>query len=124
MSGEARIIELDVQTTFDPTDTQLETDHATRGSEQNSIHKLMGMMEYNSAITGLTGGGSTNLDGLDTDDDQRPVGSLAMIVVSNELKVYQLQAGTDAESSPTIIRPDDYAASTNEKIWRRVLDGS
>jgi|GEM_PF-4593009 len=32
---------------------------------------------------------------------------------------YKLDAGTDAESSPTILRPDDYAATTNEKVWRQ-----
>ena len=30
---------------------------------------------------------------------------------------YTLEAGTSAESSPDILRPNDYAASTNEKIW-------
>ena len=48
------------------------------------------------------------------------VGIVIMIAVSNDVYFYQLQAGTDAESSPTIIRPDDYASSTNEKIWRRI----
>lgn len=30
---------------------------------------------------------------------------------------YTLTAGTDAESSPDIIRPDDFDASTNAKVW-------
>lgn len=36
----------------------------------------------------------------------------------NILRVYELVAGTDAESSPTVIRPTDYAATTNEKVWK------
>lgn len=38
----------------------------------------------------------------------------------NQVVPYRLRAGTDAESSPNIIRPDDYAASTNEKVWEMV----
>lgn len=37
---------------------------------------------------------------------------------SDILRVYELVSGTSAESSPTIIRPNDYAASTNEKVWK------
>jgi hypothetical protein len=36
----------------------------------------------------------------------------------NALRVYELVTGTDAESSPGIIRPTDYAATTNEKVWK------
>jgi len=33
-----------------------------------------------------------------------------------------VQAGTNGEAAAQgIVRPDDYAASTNEKIWIRVL---
>lgn len=31
---------------------------------------------------------------------------------------YILEDSTDAESSPDVIRPDDYAGTTNEKVWR------
>ena len=34
------------------------------------------------------------------------------------VRYYELDEATDAESSPTIIRPNDYATSTNEKVWR------
>ncbi len=37
---------------------------------------------------------------------------------SGQARVYQLTAGTDAESSPSILRPHDYAGGTNEKIWK------
>jgi hypothetical protein len=69
-----------------------------------------------SLVTGLTGGGSTNLDGIET--ASIATGIKVAIDVSNELYVYELESGTDAESSPEIIRPNDYAASTNEKIWK------
>lgn len=34
---------------------------------------------------------------------------------------YLLRAGTDADASPAIIRPLDYAASTNEKVFQSVM---
>lgn len=43
---------------------------------------------------------------------------------SNALRVYELVAGTDAESSPNVIRPNDYAASTNEKVWKIAIVGA
>ena len=70
-------------------------------------------------ITGYTGGTSTDLDGITTSGVT--VGLVVMTLVSSELGFYALAAGTDAESSPDVIRPDDYAASTNEKVWRRIL---
>lgn len=46
-------------------------------------------------------------------------GMMALFVNTGEARamIYQLKAGTTAESSPRFIRPDDYAASTNEKFW-------
>jgi len=37
---------------------------------------------------------------------------------SNVLRTYELTNETTAESSPTVIRPNDYAGTTNEKVWR------
>lgn len=34
-----------------------------------------------------------------------------------KINFYYLRAGTDAESSPNIIRPNDYNGSTNQKVW-------
>lgn len=39
-------------------------------------------------------------------------------VNGNVLRVYELVAGTDAESSPTVIRPNDYDGTSNQKIWK------
>lgn len=70
------------------------------------------------AITGLTGGGSTKLDGLITDGKSS---LLTTIYVASELQDWLLISGTDAEDSAAgIVRPDDYAASTNEQVWIRV----
>ena len=67
-------------------------------------------------VTGYTGGGVTNLDGVSTVG--KPVGTGAMFYHSLDGYVgYKLFAGTTAESSPGVIRPDDYNASTNAKVW-------
>lgn len=66
-------------------------------------------------ITGLTGGGSTKLDGIATLALTVPITGIA--VVSGVAYVYQLRTGTDAESSPNIIRPDDYNGGSNAKVW-------
>lgn len=66
-------------------------------------------------LTGLTGGTSTDLDSIVT--VSRDVGEVVDLVAGAVFYVYELQAGTTAESSPNTIRPDDYATSTNEKIW-------
>lgn len=58
----------------------------------------------------------TSLDAVITTD--KTVGEFLLnIAVGNDIYLYRLRAGTDAESSPKIIRPDDYAATTNEKVW-------
>jgi len=69
-------------------------------------------------ITGLTGGGATKLDGIVTDGKSS---LLTTIYVSSELQDWLLLSGTDAEDSAAgIVRPDDYAASTNEQVWKRI----
>jgi hypothetical protein len=71
------------------------------------------------SLTGLTGGGSSNLDGLAT--TAFAVGTLREFVIPGQGKVsYQLQSGTAAANSPGIIHPTDYNASTNAKIWVEV----
>lgn len=72
------------------------------------------------AVTALTGGG-TALDGIVTGTTALPTvqtGSLVCIELSTVLSFYELVTGTDAESSPDVIRPDDYASSTNERVWK------
>jgi len=68
------------------------------------------------AITGLTGGGATNLDGIAT--VSLDVGLMRAIRTGTRTThLYQLVAGAAAEDSPNIILPDDYNASTNAKFW-------
>lgn len=75
-------------------------------------------------VTGLTGG-STNLDGLATVDGTYPVNSVVLLSYAVEgalaSQLWKLVAGTDAEDADAgIVRPDDYASSTNEKVWKRI----
>lgn len=70
-------------------------------------------------ITALTGGGATALDGLPTAGIAPPY--LVGIVSGGALRFYLLTTSTAAEAAPGIIRPDDYAPVTNEKVWTQVL---
>lgn len=86
---------------------------------------------YNSAtsvlwlptVTGYTGGGATNLDGYataDIPDSRLPIAAFfAHATLGGQL--YTLVSGTTAESSPSYIRPDDYNASTNARVWIKLL---
>lgn len=82
-------------------------------------------IEYLPTVTSLTGGTSADLDAVPT--VAVAVGKVVMFKdadSSDLMRVYQLTAGTDAESAPTVIRPDDYATTTNEKVWKqRQIDG-
>ncbi len=75
--------------------------------------------DINGRITGLTGGGSTKLDGVAT--AAKTAGYIIVLVVSGSAQIWQLQAGTDAEDGAYVVRPDDYNAGTNAKIWVRLL---
>jgi len=68
--------------------------------------------------TSLTGGTGVDLDSEAT--LTRNVGRLVCVYISSTacLLYYRLTSGTNAESVPWVIRPDDYAASTNEKVWK------
>lgn len=73
---------------------------------------------YYKGITALTGGGTTALDGIPT------VGKSLLLVeiyVAAELQTWRLFAGTTAEDAASgIVRPDDYNASTNAQVWKRL----
>lgn len=80
------------------------------------------------AITGLVGGTETvDLDWYTTTDVLPgfqtdifvPIGGL------DQLATFRLYAGTDAtntdpDAGPVIVRPVDYATTTNEKVWKRL----
>lgn len=70
------------------------------------------------SITSLTGGGATALDGIITTD--KPAGYTVLLSYSRIPQTWQLYSGTDAENTsatPAIVRPDDYASTSNEKVW-------
>jgi hypothetical protein len=77
-------------------------------------------IRYHRDVTGLTGGGSTKLDGIPT----TTLAARTLIHLMREVDGYQrletwrLSASTDAEDEAgDIIRPDDFHASTNAKVW-------
>ena len=77
-------------------------------------------IRYYPAITGLTGGGSTKLDGIPT----TTLAARTLVQIMREVEGYQrletwrLAASTTAEDeAAAIIRPDDYHATTNAKVW-------
>lgn len=70
-------------------------------------------------LTALTGGTSVCLDAVVTVGVA--VGKIVSLVISNEFMIFQLKSGTTAEDGAGIIRPDDYAATSNEKYWMRLL---
>lgn len=74
-----------------------------------------GSFVFDPAITGLTGGGATKLDGITTVGVA--VGRMQLLRTVSKVYFYELVAGTSAENFPIIIRPGDYAAATNEKYW-------
>ena len=69
-------------------------------------------------ITSLTGSGAAALDGLATINGAMPTGAIYQLAINNFPQVWQLQAGTAAEDGLTVVRPDDYNASTNARIWQ------
>jgi hypothetical protein len=72
------------------------------------------------ATTDYIGGAANQLDSLSTTTLAVPR-MVAFVDTTNALHFYRLRAGTDAEASPGIIRPDDFNAVTNAKVWESVL---
>ncbi len=71
-------------------------------------------------IDGYVGGGPTILDGIPT--SSIPVPYWVMFYHTTDGgRIYRLVSGNDATDSPAIIRPTDYADTTNEKVWKSVL---
>lgn len=69
-------------------------------------------------VTSLTGGGSTTLDGQVTANGAILTGTVVLLSYGRVGQFWKLIAGTDAESVATgVVRPDDYHASTNARIW-------
>jgi hypothetical protein len=76
-------------------------------------------IEWYPTITSLTGGTAADLDSLITTTQTvgKSIEILDTDATPDTVRRYILTAGTTAESAPDVIRPDDYAATTNEKVW-------
>ena len=74
-----------------------------------------GSVQYDPAIVSETGGGATKLDGIATVNATL---SRVQAVNSSLFGFFRLSSGTDVENDPLVIRPDDYATTTNEKVWK------
>lgn len=75
------------------------------------------VVNFSNEVVGYTGGGATNLDGLVTASTLSAGYYIEFVHATDGPRTYQLTTGTAAESSPDTIRPDDYNASTNAKVW-------
>lgn len=70
-------------------------------------------------VTGLTGGGTANLDGVPTVGVSVP--QLYVLSVGLSSQLWQLAAGSDVENAAGgIVRPDDFNALTNAKVFKRI----
>jgi hypothetical protein len=70
------------------------------------------------SIVGLTGGGGTNLDGIPT-LGMAPI-FVVHLILNGGLESWALTNGTNAEDGVGYVRPDDFNATTNAKVWVRV----
>lgn len=79
----------------------------------------VGNVFFQGSVTGYIGGGGTNLDGVATTTLGVPR-LVSFTHATHGQRWYILRAGTDAEASPGIIRPDDYNGASNAKVWQSV----
>ena len=70
-------------------------------------------------VTALDGGG-TALDGIPTGTTALPTvptDALVAIELGGDIFFYELVVGSDATSLPDVVRPLDFAMTTNERVW-------
>lgn len=94
----------------------------TSPSTWREITTVLNSAHHDPAITGLTGGGSTKLDGLAV-TTTHDLGRFEIVDVGGVAYGMELIAGTDAENTPYTVRPDNYGAanpdgSTNNLTWK------
>jgi hypothetical protein len=72
-------------------------------------------------VSGLTGGGSTNLDGQATSNGALPAYAIAVLAYGTPRasQMWQLVPGVDAAASG-IIRPTDFDSSLNPQVWKQI----
>ncbi len=73
------------------------------GADAAAAVPVGGDLKFLGTVSGLTGGGSTKLDGQTTAGGRIVTGSVRSVVVASRLSHYQLQVGTTAEASPIFI---------------------
>lgn len=101
--------------------TQAEVDAGTDTTRSITPETLAAYPLFVSSgiIVALTGGTSTKLDSVLTPD--LAVGSLQQVFCADDtILTYRLDSGTSATDAPWIVRPQDYATTTNEQFWTLV----
>jgi hypothetical protein len=104
-----------------PCQIEIANDYIRGGEDTPTSAAPSAYFRWCPALVGFTGGGLTKLDGLPT--TTLPVNTVVSLVKTSEavLSSWRLDAGTTAESEAGgIVRPDDYHASTNAKLWTRI----
>ena len=73
-------------------------------------------------LTAFTGGTPTDLDSIATVSLALGTTIELVAVAEGVASQWRLAFGTDAENEAGgIVRPDDYASATNEKVWMRIM---
>lgn len=90
-------------------------------THQKLAENYTGDLRVLPAVTAFVGGGSTALDGLATAAGATTTLAIREVVLGRAVYRYQLLNGSDAESVPEVIRPDDYDAGSNQRVWRLVV---
>lgn len=126
-AGENASLTMEVEATASGSSTQTYTTQASIASDIITAATQptppvatynAGFMRVETGIAGLQGGGGTNLDGLVTANGTYPTGIVVFIVVNGVPEMWQLTSGTQAtDVANGILRPADYATTTNQKVW-------
>lgn len=91
-------------------------------SYQSETEARAAYIQNRSDITGRTGGTSSDLDSIATASGAAAVGWVVAIEVDADgVELWKLRNATTAEDAAAgYVRPDDYATTTNERVWERI----
>ena len=90
---------------------------STTGGTSNVISSSV--FRVDPTITALIGTGANALASLVTASDVYPLNICVFLPNLTTPATYQLVSGSDAESDPFVIRPNDFNPSTNAKVWKQ-----
>lgn len=77
---------------------------------------------FRGAITGRTGGGAANLDGLATTTQAVPAAVIIFVGAPRSGELWVIQNWVDeVEDGTYVVFPDDRDVLTNNKVWKRAL---